>query len=156
MEKLQHRYLEVKNDSPISYDFHDDEFASFEKHTIGIGSKLLKKMGYQGKGLGIKGEGIINPIKAEEFPCRAGLGYAKKEMGESSNTTSNQKTTDDEIPLSKSSFGEGPMNTYQRNTRGKHPKAAPKVWRKKIVVVIATKRETNKPHVQCSMLWKYR
>jgi len=52
-------------------------------------------------------------------------------MGESSNATSNQPMTDDETPSSHSSDSEGSMNTYQRNTRGNPPKAAPKVLRKK-------------------------
>ena len=46
LEKLQHHYPEVKSDSSISYDFHDDEFVAFEKHTTRIGSKLLKKIGH--------------------------------------------------------------------------------------------------------------
>ena len=48
--------------------FPDDDFDMFENHTTGIGSKLLKRMGYEGKGLGINGQGIINPIKVEELP----------------------------------------------------------------------------------------
>jgi len=111
----------------ISYDFHDDEFSAFEKNTTGIGSKLMKEIGYQGKGLGIKGQGIINPIKFEEFSCHARLGYTKKALGESSNIASNQPMINDEIPSSLSSDSEGSMNTYQRNTKGKHPKAALKV-----------------------------
>jgi len=33
--------------------FLDDDFVVFENHTTGIGSKLLKKIGYEGKGLGV-------------------------------------------------------------------------------------------------------
>lgn len=46
LEKPEYRYLKVNTGFPISYYFHDDEFAYFEKHTIGIGSKILKKMGH--------------------------------------------------------------------------------------------------------------
>ena len=58
--------------------FPDDDFVVFESHTIGIGSKLLKKMGYEGKGLGINGQGIVNAIKVEELPRQARLGYVRK------------------------------------------------------------------------------
>ena len=46
----------------------DDDFTIFENHTTRIGSKLLKGMGYEGKGLRINGQGIVNPIKVEELP----------------------------------------------------------------------------------------
>lgn len=60
------------------------------KHTISIGANLMKKMGYQRKGLNINGERIVNPIKVEEFPCYVGFGYVKKEFGECSKTTNDQ------------------------------------------------------------------
>jgi len=48
--------------------FPDNDFAVFENHTIGISSKLLKRMGNEGKGLGVNGQGIVNPIKVEIIP----------------------------------------------------------------------------------------
>jgi hypothetical protein len=47
--------------SPSLY-FSHENFGEFEKHTRGIGSKILKKMGYDGKGLGNRRQGILIPI----------------------------------------------------------------------------------------------
>jgi tuftelin-interacting protein 11 len=63
---------------------HQDGFGAFEKHTRGIGLRLLTKMGYEGKGLGIEGQGIVNPIEVMEIPRYLGLGYGKEEIGASS------------------------------------------------------------------------
>jgi hypothetical protein len=63
---------------------HQDGFGAFEKHTRGIGLRLLTKMGYEGKGLGIEGQGIVNPIKAVERPRYLGLGYGEVDLGASS------------------------------------------------------------------------
>ena len=38
-------------------------------------------MGYEGKGLGIKGQGIINPIEVVEIPRYLELGYGEEEIG---------------------------------------------------------------------------
>jgi len=78
----------------------DDDFIVFKDHTTGIGSKMMNRMGYEGKGLGINGQGIINAIKVEELPCRTGLGYVKKEVGECATTASEPPTTYDEKPSS--------------------------------------------------------
>src|SRR5699024_9671062 len=55
----------------------------------GIGSKLLKRIGYEGKGLGVNGQGIVNPIKVGELTRQEGLGYSRKEVGECDPPTTN-------------------------------------------------------------------
>jgi len=78
--------------------FLDDDFTVFENRTTRISSKLLKKMGYEGKGLGINGQGIVNPIKVEELVRQIGLGYVRKEFGECATTSSKPPTIGDEKP----------------------------------------------------------
>jgi hypothetical protein len=57
---------------------HQVGFGEFEKHTKGVGLRILTKMGYEkGKGLGCRGQGIVNPIEVEERPRYLGLGYEK-------------------------------------------------------------------------------
>jgi tuftelin-interacting protein 11 len=54
----------------------DSNFASFEKYSKGIGSKLLMKMGYKpGQGLGSDGKGIVKPIDVKLRPAGMGLGH---------------------------------------------------------------------------------
>lgn len=98
LEKLQRDPREVKRNSSTSYIFPDIDFTVFENHTIGIDSKLLRRMGYEGKGLGINGQFIINPIKVVELPRQVGLWYVRKEVGECAKTDRKPPMEDDEKP----------------------------------------------------------
>lgn len=53
--------------------FFRHEFGSFERYTKGIGSKLLKKWGYKGGGLGKDEQGIQDPIIVRKRKKRRGL-----------------------------------------------------------------------------------
>lgn len=49
-------------------------FGGFEEHTKSFGSRMLAKMGFTGRGLGAKGQGIKNPLEGNSLLGRSGLG----------------------------------------------------------------------------------
>jgi hypothetical protein len=94
--------------SSISHCSHQDgSFGAFEKHTKGIGFKLLTKMGYEGKGLGSKGQGIVNPIEVVERPCYLGLGYGEEEIGKFSKTLEASDASNDQPRYLREHFTKG-------------------------------------------------
>ena len=55
-----------ENDSLLMFKNDDTHIASWELYSKGFASKMLKQMGYSGKGLGKSGEGIIHPVTIEK------------------------------------------------------------------------------------------
>ncbi|CAK8693912.1 unnamed protein product [Clavelina lepadiformis] len=78
--KLSSSNLSYGVQSKVKKEKVDSSFGGFERHTKGIGMKLLQKMGYQfGKGLGKGNQGILNPIEAHKRVRKVGLGAAGTE-----------------------------------------------------------------------------
>jgi hypothetical protein len=78
LTKYMHEH-EVCNVNLSSNSSQDECFGVYENHTRGIGSKLLLKMGYEGRGLGKHVQGIFEPIVVEERPKYCGLGYEQRD-----------------------------------------------------------------------------
>lgn len=56
----------------------NEPIGNWEKHTRGIGSKLMMQMGYViGTGLGKRSDGRIKPVEAQVLPAGKSLGLLK-------------------------------------------------------------------------------
>ena len=93
-EGLTEHIIEAKvNHSTLSSNSSSDRsVGSFEKHTRGIGYKLMLKTSYDGKGLGKHAQSMIGPIMVEEKPKKFGLGYVQS-YGKNSTTMKAFETT---------------------------------------------------------------
>lgn len=81
LAKETRRAVRNSGDAPYSENPHQAEdvnlhYGQFERHTRGIGSKLMAQMGYlgAGTGLGREKQGIAEPLKAAQRPKKLGLG----------------------------------------------------------------------------------
>jgi tuftelin-interacting protein 11 len=82
-----------------------DELGSWEKHTKGIGSKLLQKFGFTGR-LGAKESGIDKAIEVTVRPVNVGLGFGpheteKKQRDYSTTPRSSMKRKKQMQPITK-------------------------------------------------------
>jgi hypothetical protein len=64
----------------------DDSFEILEQHASCISLKLMRKMGYEGGGLGTNGQGIVDPIEAVVWHRYVRIGYGPKDVREISKT----------------------------------------------------------------------
>ncbi|TGZ74637.1 hypothetical protein CRM22_000826 [Opisthorchis felineus] len=96
-------------------------FGAWERHTKGIGMKLLEQMGYQpGKGLGSEGQGIVTPVQATVRTGKVAVGYFGQESAPApirgTDVTESEFTEKIEGPRYKKKTGKSTRVTYEYKT----------------------------------------
>ncbi|MCL7033527.1 hypothetical protein MKW94_022289 [Papaver nudicaule] len=77
------------------------DVGAFEKHTKGIGGKILANMGYEGGGLGVHEQGIVTPIQPEFRPNpMGGIGFNDRKQAKNA-SKQNWTNTEEELLASK-------------------------------------------------------
>lgn len=115
------------------------ELGRWEQHTKGLGSAMLKKMGWkQGKGLGIKEDGIIEPIKASVRVGGGGL-----EVKDESNASFRPKPAIEELEAKPEVQEEERKGKWKKDaSKGNEAAAKPKVPK----VVYKTREEYEREY----------
>ncbi|XP_055640921.1 zinc finger CCCH-type with G patch domain-containing protein [Toxorhynchites rutilus septentrionalis] len=96
-----------------------DRLGDWEKHTKGIGSKIMRKMGYViGSGLGSKGDGIVVPVGAQVLPQGKSLDYCMQ-LREQANGERDLFSVEKKLKRQQMIKAKQDAQTYARNKRKK-------------------------------------